>query len=135
MHAKYTVIITGLLDNKSLLCTGLLELKKVQEKQDKEVPFAYSSDFYEDGISWHEDVWSKRSYHSIHDNMVDENKLHIEFSGKVVMILWKTKMQGCTDFMELTITKKELYNQSVILETNDILSTSDTTSTSSKSTL
>ena len=72
-----------------MLRKGLLELKKAQEKQDKEGPFAYSSDFYKEGIEWHEDMWSKRLCHSICGNIVDENKLHIEFTVKMVCDIGK----------------------------------------------
>ena len=102
-YAKDTVIISGFdpyfLDNRSLLQKGL-KLEKAPGKQDKEGPFAYSSDFYEDGIKWYEDVWSVRLCHSIRGNIVDENKLHVEFTGKCGGDISKDEMQGCTDSME-----------------------------------
>ena len=101
------------LGNRSLLRKGLLELKKAQEKRDKEGPFAYSSTFYEKGIEWHEDVWSKRLCHSICGNIVDENKLHIEFTGKGGGDIGKDENARVYRFHrapDLTITKKHLHN-------------------------
>ena len=114
-HSDHIWLDPYFLDNRSLLRKGVIV-----------------NNFYEDGIKWYEDVWSKRLCHSIRGNIVDERKLHVEFTGKSGGEINKDKNARVYRFHgapDLTITEKHLNkpNQCIILE---MTSTSDATATS-----
>ena len=126
-HSDHIWLDPYFLDNRSLVRIGLLDSNKA--KEDKDRPFAYSSDFYEHGIRWHEDVWSKRLCHCIRDNIVDENKLHIEFTGKNGNDICKDKNAMVYRFHGAPDLKQKIYDQCVVMNITTP-STSDTTAAS-----
>ena len=112
-HADHFWLDPYFLDNRCLSLTGM-ELKD----KDKNGPFAYTSEFLEDGIQWHEDVWSKRLCHSIHGNIADEKELHIEFTGKRDTDIIKGEWQGVYRFHgapDITINKAHLDSSSAVM--------------------
>ena len=138
-HANYTLLCEKhenhmwldpyFIDNLSLLQKGV----KMEDKEDKDGKFTYMSEMYEDGIKWPEDVWSKRLCHGIRNHIIDE-RFHIEFTGKDgsdVIRDVNAKMFRFHGAPDLTITKKNLDHQCIIMEAKSTFYATSTSSSQS----
>jgi len=60
----------------------LSALKEAEKENDNDGLYAFTSSFYEDGIKWHEEIWSRRLCHSVLENVVDQTKLEIVYTAR-----------------------------------------------------